>query len=143
MSQKEQELIALVENENVSAIQILADRLGITTDDVIELIHSLLQTGDLKGVLTEDGNRFYKSDVKLSDAPRIVRDDTLPSFLSFNTRPAIITIIIGILILTGGLIINAFAADIAESNFAAILILLGIVILIFGLYYLSKRKTPS
>ncbi|MFW9976283.1 MAG: hypothetical protein ACFFDQ_13510 [Candidatus Thorarchaeota archaeon] len=143
MSQKKQELIDIIMNENVSAIQIIGSRLGITSEEVITLINELLKTGELKGTLTDDGSRFYKSVIKLSDAPKIERDETLPSFMSFNTRPAIITSIVGILLIGGGVIVNAFARDMIESNFAAILILVGIIILMIGLYTLSKRKTPS
>lgn len=143
MSNKKQELIDIIMNENLSAIQIIGSRLGITSEEVITQINELLKTGELKGTLTDDGSRFYKSVVKLSDAPKIERDETLPSFMSFNTRPAIITSIVGILLIGGGVIVNAFARDMIESNFAAVLILLGIIILMIGLYTLSKRKTPS
>ncbi|MFW9964290.1 MAG: hypothetical protein ACFFCX_12040 [Candidatus Sifarchaeia archaeon] len=143
MSEIKQELIDLVMNENVSAIQIIADRLEITTPEVIEIISRLIDAGELHGTLTEDGNRFYKSEVKLSKAPKIEREESPPSFLSFNTRPAIVTIIVGIVVLSGGVIVNAFAVDVIESNFAAILILIGIIIIVIGLYSLSKRNTPS
>lgn len=143
MSERKQELIDLVMKENVSAIQIIADRLEIATPEVIEIIKDLIDAGELHGTLTEDGNRFYKSDIKLSKAPKIEREDTPPSFLSFNTRPATVTMIVGIVVLSGGVIVNAFAADVIESNFAAILILIGIIIIVIGLYSLSKRKTPS
>ncbi len=143
MSQKKQELIDIIMVENVSAIQIIESRLAITSEEIISLINELLKTGELKGTLTDDGSRFYKSVVKLSDAPKIERDETLPSFMSFNTRPALITSTVGILLISGGLLVNTFAGDIIESNFAAILILIGIIILMIGLYTLSKRKTPS
>ncbi|MHA1965809.1 MAG: hypothetical protein ACXACG_11680 [Candidatus Thorarchaeota archaeon] len=143
MSEKKDELIDLILNENVSAIQVLVDRLGITPDEVIDLINELLEEGKLKGGLTDDGVRFFKSEVKLSDAPTIERDDGPPSFMNFNTRPPLVIVVIGIIIIAGGLIVNAYAGDAAEQNLAAILIFCGLSIIMIGLYCLSQRKTPS
>ncbi|MHA3964632.1 MAG: hypothetical protein AM325_013960 [Candidatus Thorarchaeota archaeon SMTZ1-45] len=143
MSENKQKLIDLVMRENVSSIQIIADRLEITDHEVIKLINGLIDSGELIGALTEDSKRFYKSEVKLSQAPKIEREDTLPSFLSFNTKPAVTTAIVGIIVLAGGLVVNAFATDEIEGNFAAILILFGMMIFVIGLYSLSKRKTPA
>jgi hypothetical protein len=143
MSEKKNELIHLILNENVSAIEILVDELFMSSDEVIELINTLLETGELNGTLTEDGLRFFKSEVKLSDAPAIERDEKPPGFLFFNTKPAFVTVIIGFIVLAGGLIINAFAGNFTEQSIASILIFLGLMILICGLYCLSQRKTPS
>ena len=136
-------MIHLIINENVSAIQILVDELVMTSDEVIELIGKLLETGELNGTLTEDGQRFFKSDVKLSEAPAIERGEAPPSFLTFNTRPPIVVAIIGLIIIISGVIVNAFASDIAGQNIASILIFIGLFIMICGLYCLSQRKTPS
>jgi hypothetical protein len=143
MSEKKQELIDLIMKQNVSAIQTLGTRLDITTDEVIELISELIKEGQLKGTLTEDQERFFKSEIKLSAAPTIARDDNQPSFLTFNARPGKITAIVGVLIIVAGLIVNVFAVDNIERNFAALLILFGLLIMISGLYCLSRRETPA
>ena len=143
MSDKKDGLIDLVMNKNVSGIQILADRLKISTEEAIELINELLEDGKLNGTLTEDGSRFFKSDVKLSAAPTIEREDAPPSFMDFNTKPAIATVVVGIIIMVFGLVINAFALDVVEQNFAAVLIFVGLMIFLAGLYIISRRKTPS
>ena len=143
MSEKKDELVDLVMNENVSAIQILVDRLGITSDEAIELINELLGENRLNGTLTEDGTRFFKTDVKLSEAPTIERDNDPPDFTSFNSRPGIVITIIGFIIVASGVIANSFSTDAIEQNFAAILILVGIFVAFTGLYLISKRKTPA
>ena len=143
MSDKKDELIDLVMKQNVSGIQIFAARLQITTEEVIKLVNELLEEGKLNGTLTEDSSRFFKSEVKLSEAPSIGRDEDPPSFMNFSTRPAMISMIVGIIIIVFGLIVNVFAVDAVEQNFAAVLIFLGLMVFFAGLYYLSKRKTPS
>jgi hypothetical protein len=143
VSDKKEELLHLVKNENVSAIETLVDRLELTSDEVVQIIESLLESGELKGTLTDDKKRFFKTNVKLSEAPTIERADAPPSFLSFNTRPTLVTALIGFLIVAGGVIVNANAADMTEQNFAAILILVGLLIAIAGLYGVSRNQTPS
>ena len=143
MSGKTDELIDLVMNENVSAIQILVDRLEITSDEVIDLINELLAEGKLNGTMTEDSKRFFKSDVKISDAPTIAREESPPDFLSFNTRPAIMVSSIGFIVVAAGIISNLITDNIIGQNLAAILILIGLFIAFAGLYRLSQRKTPS
>ncbi|MGD9395543.1 MAG: hypothetical protein PVJ05_03855 [Candidatus Thorarchaeota archaeon] len=143
MSEKKDELIHLILNENVSAIETLVDELLLTSDEVIELINKLLEAGELSGTLTEDRLRFYKSEVKLSEAPSIEREDTPPSFLFFNTRPATVTTIVGFIVLAGGLIVNAFSGNFTEQSIASILIFVGLLIMICGLFSFSQRKTPS
>lgn len=143
MSEKRDELLHLVTDENVSAIEILVDRLKLTSDEVVQMINEALDSGELKGTMTEDGRRFFKSDVKLSKAPTIERTDAPPSFLVFNTKPALATALVGFLVVAGGVIVNAYAADANEQNFAAILILVGLFIAIAGLYCISQRQTPA
>lgn len=143
MSEKKGELLNLIMNQNVSAVQTLADRLEITFDEVIELIKALLEEGTLKGTLTEDGVRFFRSEIKLSAAPTIPRDESPPDFMNFNTQPGRVTAILGFILIAAGVIINANALDVIEQNFAALLILLGMVIVMSGLYCISRRKTPA
>ena len=41
------------------------------------------------------------------------------------------------------MIVNVNASDQTEQNFAAVLFLIGLVILFVGLFFMAKRKTPS
>ena len=143
MSEKKDRLIHLIMNENVSAIATLVDELLMTSDEVIELIKSLLETGELNGTLTDDEQRFFRINVKISEAPSIEREDAPPSFLSFNTRPPMVLAIIGLIITIGGLVANIFAGNFTEQSIASILIFVGLIIMICGLFSISQRKTPS
>ena len=143
MTDKKSELVELVNKENVSAIRIIGDILEIAPEEVIEFIKELLVTGTIEGSLTDDGERFYKSEIKLSDAPVISSGPQTPSFLNFDTRPGIITSIIGLVIIILGVILNSNVLFIMEQDLGAIVIFLGIITLFSGMYYLSRRKTPE
>ena len=143
MEDKKSLLVNLILNKNISAIVTLSEKLGIEPDDVVSMLNELLISGELIGSLTEDGSRFFKSSVKVSNAPIIHRDEKLPKFLSYNTKPGKVIAIIGFLVLAGGLIANALAADVTEQNFAAILILVGLLVFLIGLYLVARRGTPD
>jgi len=143
MEDKKSQLVELILVQNISAIVTLSERLNIDQDDVIVMINDLLSTGELQGSLTEDSTRFFKSSVKVSVAPVIEREEKLPSFLTYNTKPGKVTALIGFLVLAGGLTVNAFAQDIAEQNFAAILILIGLLVFLIGLFLIARRDTPD
>lgn len=143
MSEKKDELLHLVMNENVSAVEILADRLELASDDVVLIIKELLDSGELKGSLAEDESRFFKSDVKLSSAPAIERDDSQPSFLSFNSKPAVTLAVVGFLVIAGGIILFEYGRNALEQNLAAILFLVGIIVAFIGLYWIAKHPTPA
>ena len=143
MEGKKSQLIKLIQTENISAIVTMSEKLKVDPEDVIIIINELLSSGVLQGSITEDGSRFFKSTVKVSAAPVIQRDDELPKFLSYNTRPGKFTAVIGFLILAGGVIFNAFASNIEEQNFATIFILIGLLVLLVGLYLIARRGTPD
>ncbi|NHI90042.1 MAG: hypothetical protein EAX87_11015 [Candidatus Thorarchaeota archaeon] len=142
MSEKRDELLHLVMDENVSAVEILADRLELTSDEVVQIIKELLASGELKGTLAEDESRFFKSDVKLSSAPAIERDNSLPSFLSFNSKPAMTLAVVGFLVIAGGIVIYVYGRNTLEQNVGAILFLLGLIVAFIGLYWIAKHPTP-
>ncbi len=143
MDDKQSKIQDLVNKENVSSTLIIADRLGVTHEEAITLLKKSLDSGKIQGSLTEDGSRFYKSDVKLSDAPVIPTVDERPGFMKFNTRPGIISSVLGFIVIAFGVIVYILATDIVEQDFGVVLIFFGIVILIVGLYYLAQRKTPA
>jgi len=143
MTDKKSKLVILVNTENVSAIRIMGDILEIAPEEVIELIEDLCATGSIHGSITDDGERFFKSEIKLSNAPVIHGGDQTPAFMKFNTRPGIISSVIGFAIIALGLFLYANAIDYVGQDYGAITIFLGMIILLSGMYCLSLRKTPE
>lgn len=143
MNENKEKLVNLVIEHNVSAIVTLSENLKIEPEAVIELINELISENKLHGMLTEDGTRFYRSDAKVSEAPVIHRDEEEPVFLAYDTRPGFVIAIIGAIVLAAGAIVNNYAIDVPEHDFAAMLFLVGLAILFGGLYLVAKRKTPE
>ena len=143
MSDSKSQLVNLVIEHNVSAIITMSEKLKIEPEAVIEMINELLSEGKLQGTISEDGARFFRSDAKVSDAPVIPREEEHPDFLSYDTRPGYAIAIIGAIILIGGGIISIYATDTTEQDFAAILFMVGLLILFTGLYLVTRRDTPD
>jgi hypothetical protein len=143
MDDKEQLLHDLILKENLSAIVTIAERLSIEPDEVRLIIMDLLGRGELNGNLAEDGQRFFKSTIKVSSAPVIYRHEEQPGFLTYNAKPGKIIAIIGFFILAAGVTMNAFASDIQEQNLAIVLILVGLMSFLIGLYLIARRGTPD
>ncbi|MFW9770376.1 MAG: hypothetical protein ACFFF9_05685 [Candidatus Thorarchaeota archaeon] len=140
MAEKKQELVKFVNEENVSAIVLLADMLDLTNDEVRTLITESIADGSLKGSITEDGQRFFKNDISVSEAPVIHSDESLPAFMEFDTRPGRITSFIGLIIITIGVI---FFSGMGQQDIGAIVLFVGVFLLFSGLFCLARRKTPS
>ncbi len=143
MDDKKQLLIQLILENNFSAIETLSYKLGISKEEVVILIKELQLESKLHGTLTSDENRFFKSEVKVSEAPVIEHENEEPPFLKYNTRPGLITAFIGFIVIVAGIAVNSFSTIQTVSDMSAILTFAGLCILMIGLYLISLRKTPD
>lgn len=143
MEDKKQLLIQLIMEDNLSAIETFSNKLGISREDVVVLIKALQTDGKLHGILTSDEKRFFKSEVRVSEAPVIAHEEEEPSFLKFNARPGLITAFVGFVIMVVGYTANPFLPIQIASNVSLILIFIGLLVLIIGLFLVSQRKTPD
>lgn len=143
MEDKKKKLISLITEENVSALQTMEDELELSHEEALRLLRELISEGSLIGSVSEDERRFWKTDVRLSDAPVLHREEEMPDFLSYDTRPGLLMSIIGFIILIGALLIMNTAVDSGQQDLGAIILFLGAVVLLSGLYLVSKRNTPQ
>ena len=140
MEDKKKQIVALIMEENVSALQTMEDELELTHEEAISLLNELVSEGALTGSISDDERRFWKSEIKLSNAPVLHRDEAPPDFLSYDTRPGIVVTLIGALLAIGGFVTLNTGL---ENDIGAIVISLGIIMLLIGLYLISGRKTPD
>jgi hypothetical protein len=54
-----------------------------------------------------------------------------------------VTAIVGFLILASGGLATVLASDLQEENFAALLIFVGLLVFLLGLYFIARRGSPS
>jgi hypothetical protein len=143
LEEKKRKIVSMINNENVSALSTMEDELGLTHDEVLTILRGLLEENTLHGKISEDESRFWRSDAKVSQAPAIPRDDKLPDFLSYDTRPGKGLSIVGCVIDIIAFIVLTYATDIPERDFGTLLFFVGLVILLSGLYCVSRRDSPD
>ncbi|MHA1934558.1 MAG: hypothetical protein ACW97A_04705 [Candidatus Thorarchaeota archaeon] len=144
MGELKDNLVQLIETQDLSAIESMSKQLGIEEEEVRVLIEELLSEGRLEGRLTEDGTRFFKAKVEVSDAPIIPKEESEPEFLTYDIRPGKYTAIVGMIIALGAIVMFMTAqGDLQIENFASILLGIGILVVLTGCYWIGRRKTPS
>lgn len=132
----------LIGQYGLSSIQMISTRLGIGEDETRSLIQDLVGSGHLHGRLSEDGTRFFRSDVRVSEAP-IVRRHEEPVETQLNTQPGKIASVIGLaMIVIGELLPDSLWSGLFSDVNAAIVIL-GVVAFIVGLMMISRSLSPS
>jgi len=137
-------LVHLVTVDDLSSVQMMSSELGIPQEEVRTLLTELTQEGVLDGHLTEDGERYFKRDAKVSEAPVIDRKEDVPDFMKFDTRPGKIAALFGSVVAVIGAYGLMTAGDnLPLENLGAALMLIGVAVILAGGFYLSMRKTPS
>jgi hypothetical protein len=135
-------LVKLVES-NVSSIDMLSSQLGISLEETQKMLMDLVEEGKLAGKLTADGSRFFKSDVKTSDAPTIASAPEL-EIQKQDTRPGIFIMLSGIvLFVLGNLLVNMTVEFEILWSLGSALLFAGPLVLIAGLFYFSKMNPPQ
>ena len=136
-------LVHLIMQLDLSAIQLLAGEIGLTEEETRELLVEILREGLIDGYITDDGKRIFKNRVDVSDKPVIQGKEKLPDFLSYSTTPGRVVAIIGFLVVIAAIIILATSGGIIyNENLGTGLLLLGVLVTLFGCYWVGRRKTP-
>ncbi len=135
-------LMDLVE-KNVSSIDMLSSQLDMSTEETQKMLLQLVDEGKLAGKLTADGSRFFRSDVKTSEAP-IIPSSPEPEIEKKGTKPGIFIILSGfILFVVGNLLVNLNIEFSILWGLGSALLLAGPLVLIAGLIYVSKMNPPQ
>ena len=142
MTDIKDQLIHLIEEKDISSIYLMSTKLSVDEENIKELLNELVQEGQLNGFMTEDEQRFFKTEVDVSQKPIIPRNNKEPDFLSYDTKPGTIIFIIGFVIVMVGLLgVNIFQ-DIEMQNVITVMLFIGLAVTTSGCFLLSKYKTP-
>jgi hypothetical protein len=137
-------LYETVKVAKVSSLEMISNLTGIEEELVREAIEELVNEGSLNGSFTEDGSRFFLSDVKTSEAPVAVVHDAGLEIERADTKTAKIVGISGLAMLIAGQILRSLVAihpgmDNAGTSF----FMIGLVMIIVGWYQYSRLEAPS
>jgi hypothetical protein len=117
---------------------------GLDEDLVREAIEELVTEGSLTGSFTEDGSRFFLSDVKTSEAPVAVKHDAGIELKRADTKNAKIVGISGFAMLIAGQILRSLIAiHPGMDNAGTAFFMIGLMMIIVGWYQYSRLEAPS
>lgn len=139
--QLKDDLVELIETFKLSSISMIASRLNLDEDGVRSRLNYLIAEGAIQGTLTEDGSRFFLSDVRVSDAPIIRPNDQSIAIEQPDTKVGKYVAFAGLASIIAGAVMRGLGG-IMESlgNIGASAILLGIVLLAGGWLYISQKQ---
>jgi hypothetical protein len=143
MEEKKEKLVRLIKEENVSALKVMQDELDLSYEETVALLEEVVNEDALRGRISDDGFRFWRTDARVSEAPVVPRDDRLPEFLSYDTRPGKGISIVGCIIDIIALFVLAYATDVGGRDLGAIVFFVGTVVTLSGLYCISRRDSPD
>ncbi|MBS3795121.1 MAG: Lrp/AsnC family transcriptional regulator [Candidatus Thorarchaeota archaeon] len=142
MTSQREKIVEAVKKEHLTSIHVIADRLGLDAGTVREKLRTLVDEGELKGYITDDGSRFFRRDVEIKHKVKSTEED-VPPFMKFDPLPGRIAAAIGFIVVAVSLAGYLLSPDMETSNFMLIVLLIGIAIMLGGCYYLGTRKTPQ
>ena len=119
----------------------ISEHLGIDEDTARVYLQELVDNGELHGYITEDGSRFFKSDVHVTSAPIVgSHEDWIPE--THDSKLGKIIFAVGIaLIVTGQAIPRMLVNDPLSLGFGAALTMIGFVALLGGLANIGCRDS--
>ena len=137
-------LCQVVLENRISSIERLSQLTGMEEEEARSAIQELVSEGSLEGKFSDDGSRFFLSDVKVSDAPTLGPADTGPEIVIKDTRVSKTVALSGFIFIIAGYILRGFTLlGQSMENVGVMIIMLGLAVLIVGVSMFSRLNPPS
>jgi hypothetical protein len=136
------QLIDVVSVQKFSSLEMISRKVGRSEDDTRQAIEEMLNEGVLHGRFSEDGNRFFLSDVRVSEAP-ILREHQDYVIEEVDNRLGKFVFIAGILMMISGLVARGFiSVNPAMEHIGGAIFMVGMAVMAAGWLQVG-RNTPS
>jgi hypothetical protein len=137
-------LCQIVLDNKISSIETLSEITGTEEEEARLALYELVSEGSLSGSFTEDGSRFFLSDIKVSDAPIIGPVDLEPEIEVQDSKLSKTVVISGIVMMAVGYLLRGLVA-MGEIivNSGSVLFMIGLAVLVGGWMMFSKINPPS
>ncbi len=136
-------IIEYLISTKVSSIEMISRDIDLSIESTCALFEELVAADIIHGCFSDDGTRFFKSDVKVSAAPSVGKNEDLmiqkkdTSIGKYTSISGIVAIIIGQILSQLNWLLGEFI------QVGAILVLLGMGFFVGGLIYISKKDPPG
>ena len=142
MSETKDKLVHFILEEEISSIQLMSRRLGISQEEIREVLDELIGEGRLIGYISKDETRFFRHDLKQPVKESQAVDDYSPDANGLDIRPGYFLIFVGIIVLSISSIFYYIAVNPEDIDLSAVMMFVGLFILLLGCYWVSKRRSP-
>jgi hypothetical protein len=137
-------LYQLVAESKMSSLDMISDMVGTDEEMVRAVLEELLEDGSLNGSFTEDGHRFFLSEVSISTAPKAAMQDKGYEVARADTRNGRMVLFTGLAMMIGGYItLNLTSIHAMMEHLGGAIVMIGLVVLIIGWLMISRADPPS
>ena len=137
-------LCQVVLDNRISSIEKLSELTGMEEEEARIALQELVSEGSLVGKFTEDGTRFFLSDVKVSEAPILAPADVGYEIETKSSKVPKMVVLSGMILIAIGFVLRGLTAfsQILENAGGAV-IMIGLATLMVGCMMFSKMNPPS
>ena len=101
-------LYQIVAENKISSLSMICDMVGAEEEQTRSIIEELVDEGTLEGSFTSDGQRFFLSEVKVSNAPLAPIKDEGYMIEKADTRQGKMVLLTGLVMMIAGYITRGF-----------------------------------
>jgi hypothetical protein len=133
----------VVTQHRITSLEMIAQRAGLDEDATRVALQELVEDGSLTGVVSDDGMRFFMSDVRTSKAPVALKHEEY-EIEKADTKLGKSVFIAGIVTMIAGYVVRGFVGiqPILEHVGSGILFI-GMAVLVAGWLQVSRSMPPE
>lgn len=138
-------LVSIINEQGLSSVEAMSEQLETSEDIVAELLQSLVDEGVVFGRFTEDMKRFYRSDLKKSDATIVSKSDS-PDLVKLDRGYAAYIPVIGLIVFIAGQILHHTLGVVNNGefyNYTSAVVMGGLMIIVLGLIYIATIDSKN
>ena len=137
-------LYQLVAHNKMSSLDMISDMVGSDEEIVRSMLEELVEEGNLEGSFSEDGQRFFLSEVSVSAAPKAAIQDKGYEVARADTRNGKVILITGLVMMISGIIASRLTAITAVmEQIGGAVAMVGLVVMIAGWLMVTRADPPS
>ncbi|MFW9958038.1 MAG: hypothetical protein ACFFCT_08205 [Candidatus Odinarchaeota archaeon] len=138
---KLQEIVSI---GKISSIEMICEYTGTDEDSTRELLEELVGDGIINGSFSDDGSRFFLSEVKVSDAPVLMKHDEDLDIKNVSTKAAKTVSLIGFTMIVVGWIFQGLTSiHQGMENAGIALFMIGLLVMTAGCIQFSRYNPPE
>ena len=137
-------LYQIVSEEKISSLSMMSSKVASDKELIRLTLEELVEEGVLEGAFTEDGQRFFLSEVRVSTAPLAPTQDSGYEIERAETKASKLILVAGfVMMVVGGYIRGLITIAAMMEHIGSAIFMMGMIVLIGGWLMLTRANPPS